>query len=41
VKKKQGADFSLQKFHDDLMRQGMAPIKVIRRVMVGDDSPVL
>jgi uncharacterized protein (DUF885 family) len=26
VKKKQGAAFSLEKFHDDLMRQGMAPI---------------
>ena len=41
VKKKQGAAFSLQQFHDDLMRQGMAPIKVIRKAMLHDDSPVL
>jgi uncharacterized protein (DUF885 family) len=41
VKKKQGAAFSLQRFHDDLMRQGMAPIKVIRKTMLHDDSPVL
>ena len=41
VKKKQGAAFNLQQFHDDLMRQGMAPIKVIRKAMLHDDSPVL
>ncbi len=41
VKKRQGATFSLEKFHDDLMRQGMAPIKVIRKTMLQDDSPVL
>jgi len=41
VKKKQGAAFSLQQFHDDLMRQGTAPIKVIRKAMLHDDSPVL
>jgi len=41
VKAKQGAAFSLQNFHDDFMRQGFAPIKVIRRAMLGNDSPVL
>jgi uncharacterized protein (DUF885 family) len=41
VKKKQGAAFSLQTFHDDLMKQGTAPIKVIRKAMLHDDSPVL
>ena len=41
VKKKQGAAFSLEKFHNDLMRQGFAPIKVIRKTMLHDDSPVL
>jgi uncharacterized protein (DUF885 family) len=41
VKKKQGAAFNLQNFHDDLMRQGFAPIKVIRKSMLHDDSPVL
>jgi uncharacterized protein (DUF885 family) len=39
--KKQGADFNLQTFHDDLMRQGFAPIKIIRKAMLHDDSPVL
>ena len=41
VQKKQGANFSLERFHDDLMRQGLAPIKVIRRAMLHDESPVL
>ena len=41
MKTKQGAAFSLQKFHDDFMRQGFAPIKVIRKTMLGNDSPVL
>jgi uncharacterized protein (DUF885 family) len=41
VKSKQGAAFSLQQFHDDLMRQGFAPIKVVRKAMLHDDSPVL
>jgi len=41
VKKKQGAAFDLQKFHDDFMRQGFAPIKVIRKTMLGDGSAVL
>jgi uncharacterized protein (DUF885 family) len=41
LKKKEGAKFSLEKFHDDFMRQGGAPIKVVRRAMLGDNSPVL
>ena len=41
LEKKQGANFSLQKFHDDFMRQGGAPIKIVRRALLGDDSPVL
>jgi uncharacterized protein (DUF885 family) len=41
VKKKEGAAFNLQQFHDDFMRQGFAPIKVIRKTMLHDDSPVL
>ena len=41
VKKKQGAAFDLQRFHDDFMRQGFAPVKVIRKTMLHDDSPVL
>jgi uncharacterized protein (DUF885 family) len=41
LQKKEGADFSLEKFHDNLMRQGGAPIKIVRRALLGDDSPVL
>ena len=41
VKKKQGSAFDLQRFHDDFMRQGFAPVKVIRKTMLHDDSPVL
>jgi len=39
--KKQGAAFNLQTFHDDFMRQGFAPLKIIRKAMLHDDSPVL
>jgi uncharacterized protein (DUF885 family) len=39
--KKQGATFNLQDFHNNFMRQGFAPIKIIRKTMLHDDSPVL
>jgi uncharacterized protein (DUF885 family) len=39
--KKQGAAFNLETFHNDFMRQGFAPIKIIRKAMLRDDSPVL
>ncbi len=38
---KQGAAFSLQGFHDALMKQGPVPLKVVRKAMLHDDSPVL
>ncbi len=41
VKKKQGAAFSLEKFHDDFLRQGFPPIKIVREAMLGDNSPAL
>jgi uncharacterized protein (DUF885 family) len=41
LKKKEGPAFNLQQFHDDFMRQGFAPIKVIRQAMLHDNSPVL
>ena len=41
VKKKEGAAFSLQKFHDDFLRQGFPPIKIVREAMLGDNSPTL
>jgi uncharacterized protein (DUF885 family) len=41
LQKKEGASFSLQRFHDDFMRQGGAPIKIVRQAMLGDNSPTL
>ena len=41
VQAKQGAAFNLQQFHDSFMRQGPAPIKIIRKDMLHNDSPVL
>lgn len=41
LRQKQGAAFNLQQFHDSFMREGPAPLKVIRRDMLHDDSPVL
>jgi len=40
-KRLKGAQFSLQEFHDSLMKQGIAPIKIVRRALLGNDSPVL
>jgi uncharacterized protein (DUF885 family) len=41
VKKKQGAAFSLEQFHNDFMKEGYPAIKIVRRAMLGNDSPVL
>ena len=41
VKAKQGAAFTLQEFHDALLKLGPVPIKVARHAMLGDNSPVL
>jgi hypothetical protein len=41
VQKKEGAAFSLEKFHDDFLAQGFPPIKVVRQALLGDDSPTL
>ncbi|MBN8736078.1 MAG: DUF885 domain-containing protein [Xanthomonadales bacterium] len=41
VERKEGADFNLEKFHDDFMQHGFAPIAIVRREMLQDDSPVL
>src|SRR5438270_348421 len=40
-KKKIGADFSLEKFHNEVLKQGFPPIKLLRQMMMGDNSPVL
>ena len=39
--KKQGPAFNLQDFHNSFMQQGFAPIKIIRKAMLHDNSPVL
>ena len=41
VEKRDGRNFSLQRFHDDFLRQGFPPIAIIRRAMLGNDSPAL
>jgi len=41
AKKKQGAAFTLEGFHNDFMKQGFPPIKIVRRAMLGDNSPTL
>lgn len=38
---KQGNSFNLRQFHDDFMKQGVVPIKIIRRAMLKDNSDVL
>jgi uncharacterized protein (DUF885 family) len=40
-KTKVGAKFTLRDFHDEFMKQGFPPIKVVRRALLGNDSPVL
>ena len=41
VQAKQGSAFSLEAFHDAFMHQGFAPIKIIRKSMLHNDTPVL
>jgi len=41
LRKKQGAAFSIGKFHDAFISQGYPPIAVVRRLLLGDNSPTL
>jgi len=41
LRQKQGAAFSLGKFHDEFMSQGYPPIAIVRRALFGDSSPTL
>jgi uncharacterized protein (DUF885 family) len=41
MKKKQGAAFSLEEFHNNFLKQGFPPIKIVRKALLGDDSPTL
>ncbi len=40
-KRKMGDKFNLEEFHNQFLKQGFPPVKIIRRTMMGDDSPVL
>jgi uncharacterized protein (DUF885 family) len=36
-----GSQFSLHEFHDNFMKQGFPPIKIVRRALLSNDSPTL
>jgi uncharacterized protein (DUF885 family) len=40
-RKLKGAKFSLQEFHDAFLREGSPPVKITRRALLGNDTPVL
>jgi len=40
-KKMKGGKSTLQEFHDAFLRQGVPPVKLVRRALLGNDSPVL
>ena len=40
-KKMRGSQFSLLEFHDNFLKQGFPPIKIVRKAMLGNDSPTL
>jgi uncharacterized protein (DUF885 family) len=40
-RKHQGDKFSLEEFHNRFMQQGVVPLKIIRKAMLGNDSPTL
>jgi uncharacterized protein (DUF885 family) len=41
MEKKEGPQFSLERFHDEFLKQGFPPIKIVRRALLGDASPTL
>ncbi len=40
-RKTKGPQYTLQGFHDAFLAQGTPPIKIVRRALLGNDSPVL
>jgi uncharacterized protein (DUF885 family) len=40
-KRKMGAQFSLQDFHDRFIKAGSPPVKIVRRELMGRDGPLL
>lgn len=41
LEQQQGANFSLEQFHNDFLKQGYPPIKIVRRALLGNESPAL
>jgi uncharacterized protein (DUF885 family) len=39
-KRMKGPQFTLKGFHDAFLEQGTPPVKIVRRALLGDDSPV-
>jgi uncharacterized protein (DUF885 family) len=37
-RKQQGAKFSLRKFHDEMLRHGMPPIRLLREILLKDQT---
>jgi uncharacterized protein (DUF885 family) len=40
-KAKLGDAYTLEKFHNEFLQQGFPPLKIVRRAMLGNDSPTL
>jgi uncharacterized protein (DUF885 family) len=40
-RKKMGGNFSLEGFHTKFLHQGFPPIRLVRRALLGEDSPAL
>jgi Bacterial protein of unknown function (DUF885) len=40
-RKMKGSGFTLEEFHNRFMQEGPVPIKIMRKAMLGNDSPVL
>ena len=38
---REGAAFTLKSFHDRLMQVGQPPLRIVRRELLGGDSPSL
>jgi len=41
LRKKQGAAFSIEEFHNNFLRQGFPPVKIVREALLGDGSPAI
>jgi uncharacterized protein (DUF885 family) len=41
MKAREGPAFNLEQFHDSFLQQGFPPLKIVRRALLGNDSPTL